>query len=130
MQGAQQLGQTECLSFNSQHPQHRLLRRRAALDLVCEHPANVAEDRVGASLFEICTDLSLEQVADALTDQLERQSIAPEKGYELGPLLRATAELLVLEQRTRFIYAETPEVETADRLIAKYRQLRRSLTTR
>ena len=48
-----------------------------------------------------------EQLADALSDHLQRQTVTPETGVELGPLLTGAVPLLGSQQHLRFVGAET-----------------------
>src|SRR6266508_6626032 len=107
----QHLGQAHALALHRQQPQHLLLGRRAARDLLVQQPPYAPEDAAAASLLQEGADVAAEELADALADQGERQAVAPEPRVQLRPLRAGAAELLRRQQRLGFVHAEPTQLQ-------------------
>ena len=79
------------LTLNREQAQDVLFEPGAALDLFGQDPASAAKDAAGAGCLHLQkgTDLTAEELADALADHFQRQAVTAESVVQRDPLLFA-----------------------------------------
>ena len=113
--GPRELCQADRLALDRQPRQNVALHRRESLDLDVQQPADAPEDRAvaGDASARNARDVAVEDLANRLAHDLQRQAVAAVAVHQTDPRLRVAGQLLVGQQRLSLGDAKAVQLQRA-----------------